>query len=547
MVSDRSGVEIDENEFTSLINVRIENLRRIKVRNGAADWSGEVHAGSATGVIGLDRFVQENGTLQDFKVLDTGVLYKSTDDGNWASHKTGLANARHFFASLVTEKTGAAADVTDTADNANSTTVTANGLGAAVNAHVGKILLINNERKLIAWNTADTIGIAEAFDVVPAAGNSFTISASQKEAFFANGTDFEKTDGTTVTVLDTRVNAYPFDGITEHDHRIWGWTKNEVRYSDKSVGENFSRNAMFPYTEVQVCKPVGNVIAVWETDKVTAIEGDNPDNYKQIPGSPNRGTTSPFSVATWGTMQFGLNKDVGVLIVSTDELNPGGVEPLSASDEYISKEILAHTDAQLNAACAEVTKNKYYLYIGTDLYVLHLKESMKAPRDDAGNINWIWTKDDYPVDVDSNVLRLLGTKLAAGSKASGQVYELEKASQFTDDGTAITATIEKQAWRPREDESQVVFWSMKVRQAIAVAQINMAFFADPDGTTYGSAMQTVDLNTNTDSLYEVKFTGNPSDDKSKGNTMSYKITTTNSIEVPGIEELHLLYMPNPVG
>lgn len=546
MVSDRSGVELDEKEFTALTNYRVEYLRRLKVRNGAKKFNALTHTGSANPVLGLDRFVTEAGSEIDLKLVDT-VLYKSADAGAWASLQTGLTAAKTFFASMVTVKTGASADVTDTVDSADATTITATGLGATVNAHVGKILVINNQNKFIIRNTADRIFVAERFDDVPAVGDSFTIRISQKECFFANGTNFYKTDGTTNTQLDNVVTAYAFTGVVEHLGRLWGWTNKKVHFSDVSVGQNFSRSSLFPYVEVQVCKPIGDMLAVWETNRVTVIEGDNPDNLRQLPVSATRGTTAPFSVASYDNMQFGVNKDLGVIVISTEKINPGGPEPVSVTDEYITKEILAHSSAEINAACGEVSESRYYLYVGTDLYILHIRESLKAPRDDAGNIRWIWTKDSYPAAIVGNVLRLLGTQIACGSDTDGQVYELEAASQFTDDGTAIAGTIEKQHWRPRTDESQIFFWSLKVRQAIAGSALNVVYYADPDGVTYGSAISTIDINAATSPLHQVKFTSNPSDDKSKGNTMSYKITTSSSIEVPAIEEIHLLYVPNPLG
>lgn len=547
MVSDRSGVEIEENEFTSLINQRVEYLRRIKLRNGAKKFNGLTHTGSANPVLGLGQFVHEDGSVFDLKVVNT-VLYKSDDGAAWASLKTGLTAAKTFFASTITKKTGASNDESDTVDASGPTTVTANSLAMTVNEHVGKILVINNENKRIVANTATKITVAERFDTIPSSGDAFTVVASQKECFFANGTNFYKTDGTTNTQLDNSVQAYAFDGIEEHINRLWGWKGPRVYISDVGVGENYSRNALFSYgSDVKVVKALGDVAVVWESNRVTAVEGDNPDNFRQVPASPNRGTDAPFSVASWGEIQLGLNKDVGVMIVSLSKINPNGPEPVSASDEYITEEILAHTTAELDAACAEVKDSRYYLYVGTDCYILHLRESFKAPRDDAGNITWVWTKDSYPTAIDANVMRLLGTQLAVGSDSDGQVYELEAASQFDDDGTAIAGTIEKQYWRPRAEESQVFFHSLKVRQDIAGSALNMVFYADPDGVTYGSAISTVDLNANTKPLYEVKFTSNPSDDKSKGNTMSYKITSSTSIEVPGIEEIHLLYVPNPVG
>jgi hypothetical protein len=549
MVSDRSGVEMLENEFTALTNYRVEYGRRLKVRLGSKKFNGLTHTGSANPVLGLDRFVHEDGSVFDLKVVNT-VLYKSDDGGAWASLKTGLAAATTYFASTITKKTGASNEESDTVDSATATTVTAASLSMTVGEHFGKILVVNGENKYIVSNTATKITVAERFDVVPSAGDAFTVVASQKEVFYANGTDFEKSDGTTQTVMDTSVHAKAYTGITAHMNRLWHWKGPILTYDDVGSGGHNSRNAQFTHgTDVIVAKPFGSMLGIWESGRVTAIQGDNPDNFKQHPASPNRGTDSPLSVASYDNMQFGLNKDLGVIVVSTSKLNPGGPEPLSVSDEYISVEILAHTDAEINAACGEVADSKYHLTVGTDHYTLHIRESFAAPRNDAGGIRWVWTKDSYPAGLVGNIMRLLGTQLAVGSDTTGQVYEYNAAATYTDDGTAIAGTIEKQYWRPRVDERQTFFWGLKWRQTVAAAQVNMVVYADPDGVTYGTAIDTVDINvaTNTPNLHTVKFTSNPSDDKAKGYTQSIKITTSTSIFVPGIEEIHLLYMPNPIG
>jgi len=224
LVSDRSGTELEENEFTTLTNIRVEHLRRLKVRNGAKKFNGLTHTGSANPVLGLDRFVHEDGSEFDLKLVNT-VLYKSDDGGAWASLQTGLTASRTFFASTITKKTGASAEETDTVDSSTPTTVTATSLSMTIGEHIGKVLVINSENKRIVANTATKITVAERFDVTPTAGDSFTVVASQKEAFLANGTNFYKTDGTTNTQLDNSVYAKAFDGVVEHMNRLWGWRR----------------------------------------------------------------------------------------------------------------------------------------------------------------------------------------------------------------------------------------------------------------------------------------------------------------------------------
>ena len=71
----------------------------------------------------------------------------------------------------------------------------------------------------------------------------------------------------------------------------------------------------------------------------------------------------------------------------------------------------------------------------------------------------------------------------------------------------------------------------------------MNYFADPDGSTYGSAMQIVALNTAGTEEHDIVFTANASNIKNIGRKMSIQITETSGVEVSEIEELQLLYLP----
>lgn len=549
MVRDRSGIEVDKREFYSLINTVNRGTNDLRKRDGSRKWDSETHA-NGTKTHGLFTFVDDAGTELYIKITQDGKIYKhSGSGGSWTEITAGapgggLTVADAFFAQLQTLDTGGGSAVSGTLEEADSTTLTDNDAAMTVNAQVGKILQVaSGEKKLIAANTATKIYVKERFDDTPT--GAFNVYPQAIEFFFANGTDFYKCDGTTLTRLDNSTFAYAFKGIVAHGERLFGWRGTRLHYSDGGVGEQYSRNAWqsFP-TTIKVCQPLKEILICYETRRTSALFGDSPDNYKLKEILSGVGTLSPKTVSTYIHLQFFLSDEYGVCIISGEKLSPGAkLEPISISDNYINDHILDHTAAQIAAACGYVHKGKYYLCIDDDWYILHIEESLIAPRDKEGNIRWVWTMFDYPDAIDANVLAHFGTALMSGAQDNGQVYELEVSGVFTDDSTAIDWTIEKRDWQIG-GKNEKNYLQMKVSQPLHASAITMSYFFDADGTSYGSASKTINLSTATSFEHEIPVPSSVSDPKDQGRRIAFKITESGSLGTSPIEEIVMLYEQN---
>ncbi len=548
MVRDRDGIEIAKQEFYTILNAYNNQLEGLIKRNGARKYASQTDSGG-TKVNGLATFRNDSGTELYIKVSQNGNMYKNTGSGAWsqitASAPT-FTNADTWFAQLSTLKTGASATATGTMEAADSTTITDNGGAFTINAFTGQILSVSNgEKKLIGANNATKIFCKERFDDVPS--GTYNIYPRQAEFFMANGTDFYKCDGTTFTRLDNLPFSYAFVGICTHGQRLFGWKGTRLHYSDAGVGENFSRNSWQDFqSTIQCAQPLQKTLIIYEQKRVTSQTGDSPDNFTYTEILSDVGTCAPKSVATYQHMQFFLSNEYGVCVVSTEKLAAFGqkLEPLSVSKNYLNNEILAHTSGQLIAACATTWQGKYYLNIGTDVYVLHVLESMMAPRDSNQNIQWIWTKYSYPAAINPNVLGRFGTAIVSGSAASGQVYELEASGVNSDDGTAITRTIEKRDWAVTGGKDDKVFHSLKISSPLTSASVVENIYFDADGSTYGTADGTYDLNTEATFEHDIKIPSSLTDPKDRGKRVSFKLEEIGSNGPVSIEELVLLFNPD---
>jgi hypothetical protein len=539
MVRDRNGIEQDDKEFYDLLNTRNNFLEGLRKRYGGGKVFSETHT-DGTKVHGLFTFTDDAGNKSHYKISD-GKLWKSTG-GSWSSLGS-ITNATAYFASLQTKKTGASATDSGTMTNAEATIITDSGKAFTKNSFVGSILEVSNEKKLIGANNATQIFIKERFDDIPS-GAAYAVYPRQQEFFIANGTDFYKCDGTTMTQLNTSNFAYAFDGIEAHQGRIFGWKGTRMHWSDLGVGEHFSRNSWWDFeTPIQRIKSFGNYLVVYERHRVSVMMGDSPETFQFNVLFPNLGLLAPKTVANYqGTYQMFLS-DIGVVIISTDTLAPRGTdqpgeEPISVSQDYIQSLIAAQSSASLVAACAGVNNNEYHLCVDDDWYVLNINASAKT-----GFRKWIWTRDDRPDAMDANVIGMLDGRFCVGAQDNGQVYHIEDSSFVSDDGTAIAWTIEKQDWNPTNRSDQKRFWALHITQPVGAA-CTMAYYGDPEGQTYGSALSSIALNTASSKYHKIKIPGNISDRKNIGRDISFKITESSSL-LPGIiEEISLLYLPS---
>ncbi len=542
MVRDRGPSEMDEHEFYDLFNARNNDAEGIDMRPGGKKYQ-DVTDAPGTKTYGLFEYIGTAGSSLPLKIAD-GKLYKFTA-GAWTQvdpmTSLVIANADAYFATMNTKQTGAAASDTGTTTASDQTSVTDSTKAYTQNQQVGRILEVGGEKKLIGGNNATQVIVKERFDNTPAAtGASFSIYPRQLECFFANGTNFFKTDGTTITQLDNNPFAYAFDGVEAHNGRLFGWKGTRLHWSDLGVGEHFSRNSWYDTTTTILrVKSFGNFLCIYERNRVTIMAGDNPDNFQWTILFPNVGTISGKSVATYqGKYQFFLS-DIGVVIISGDDVQAaegGKSNPVSVSRTYIQSLIDAESSADKALSCAEVYGDNYFLCIGSSWYVLnvHASEGVQFKA-------WIWQREDRPDAMDANVLAIIANTINVGAQDNGQIYQIE--TGFTDDGTAINFVFEKQKWNVLESSDIKRFWTLNMTQRLTQAT-TMNYFIATDNNSYGSAIQSVDLSTQTTDFQRIKITGNVTDRKNIGRVISYKITASSSVGMGRIEQLDMNFFPS---
>lgn len=543
---DRSGTEQKENEFYDLTNWRNYEREALRKRLGGAKVFAETEA-SGSKVRGLHTFRNDAGTETYLKMCNQKI-FKSTG-GAWSEITASAptwANADCYFATLKAETTGASNDDSGTNESATATTLKDTDKTFTQNGFVGKILGVGSEKKLITANDTQTIYIAERFDTNPSAA-SYTVKPRQSEFFIANGTDFYKCDGTTFTRLDNSIFAFGFDGICSHAGRLFGWKGNRLHWSDFGSGQHFSRNAWRDFSSpITRALPLGSdMLIIYEEERVTVMFGDSSDTFTFQDLMVGIGTDCPKTIANFhGQYQFFVSRHIGVCILTSSSIQRASDagEPLSVSEGYIQTLLESQSEANLNAACAEVHDDSYHLCVDDDWYVLNVRASEKTRFAD-----WIWSLDNRPDAMDANVLGHFGTKFVAGAQDNGQVYEIEKAATYTDDGTTISGVIEKQDWNAGNARSVKKFWALALSQGISGGTVSESFFADADGASYSSAIKTIDLATAGVREHRIPITANESTGmKATGKALSFKMTESATGLVPDIEQLELLYYPGVV-
>jgi hypothetical protein len=315
-------------------------------------------------------------------------------------------------------------------------------------------------------------------------------------------------------------------------------------------GENFSRNAWHAQgTDIQCIADFADVLMVYEYKKVTAMFGSNPDQFFWKTVMSGFGCVAPKSVASYPGIQFFLDDKLGVMVVNLKQLaaKDDEIEPVSASLGYINDLILAHSAAELAAACAHCDGINYYLRVGDYVYVLHVQASLQTSGA-FGSLSWIWSWRTYPAAIVPNCIFTLDTALCFGGSTNGQVYEVNKAGQFTDDGTAIQRIIEKCDWNPNKTKSEKSYDALHVTQDIGGSACTINYTFARGGTTFiGTPDQTVDPATAGSRDHEIKVPSNPSDARGKldtGQTISFQINDSATVGVADIELLELHYYPN---
>lgn len=539
IASDATGRELAPQQFTDLLNFRVSDGTALELRPGAAKVFSQTDAGGSA-VRGLHTYIDAAGGKTYLKAANA-QLRKSTA-GAWSQvGATTFTDADTFFATLQTRKTGASADATGTSTSADATSVTNTGASMTVNAHVGKVLVVNGETKLITANDANTIFVAERFDSTATAltGVTYNIYARQPEVFLCNGTDFYKTDATTNTRLDNTTHAgYAFRQVTTHAKRLFGIVGTRLMWSDTGVGEHFSRNAFKEFgTAPTAIATLGEVMVIYEREKITVMTGDNPDNFRFREVLTGVGTVAPKSIANHGSYQFVLTEQQGVVYLTTDsaasQRNTETV--LSISRGYVQDSIAAASAAQRANAAGGVKGDHYHLTVHQTTYVLNVKETLMS-----GFRRVCWTRDTRPSGLHPNCYGDFDGRFVIGSQSTGQVYEIETGTD--DDGTAIAGTIEKQDWIVGGYRSRPTIASIVTSQAVGGTG-TMSYFAAQGGSSYGSAISSINLATATSPDHTIPVPGNPSAPQNLGTVFSFKITVSTSASLAKIEKLGVLFYP----
>lgn len=545
MARDRSGTEQGEREFRTLQNVDNTLLESLRPRLGTAKYGAATDNSGAKVQAGFT-YINPSGTAIPLKIANQQI--RSFVSGSWGNVGSNIfTDTVSWFAQTNARKTGASADATGTVTTADSSSLTDGAASLTVNAHVGKVVVVGGETKVITANTPTQIFVAERFDVVPT--GTYNIYPRQQEFFIATGTEFYKSDGTTLTQLDNTSFATAFTGICLHDSRIWAWKKNRLYWSDTSNGQHFSRNAWKDLAvDVQVAVDFGDVLVAYERKRVYVKFGSNPDQFFWKTAITGYGCAAPKSVANHpGGLQFFLDDTLGVMVLTLSDLSPdeNHVEPVSCSQNFINDLLLANSASDIANASAYCDGTNYYLRVGSSIYVLHVTASLMARR--AFSLNsWIWTVRTYPAAQVPECMFSYGTAFCFGGSTNGQVYEVNKAATYTDDGTSIAVLIQKCDWNPNDTNSDKSYDSLHITQDVGGAGIVNYTFARGGTSFSGTPDESVNLATTTyERDQEIKYPSNPSDARGKldtGETTSFQIDATVSAALAPIEEIELHYL-----
>ena len=552
MVRDRSGTEMRTEEYRTLSNIDNVLLQSLRKRLGSAKYAAQTESAGAK-VQEVMTFTDSAGTKTYIKIAN-GQLRKSTG-GAWSTIGAAVfTDTQTFIRQLNTRKTGASADATGTSTASDFSTVTDGAASMTINAHLGKVLSIGGQQKVIVGNSATVFYLGERFDDAPANG-TYNVYPRQQEFFIANGTNFYKCDGTTLTQLDTSAYATSFTGLEIHDSRLWAWKGSRGYWSDIGLGEHFSRNSWKDFSsDLQCITDLAEILVFSEKKKVTVKLNEQPDSFFWRTTLTNYGLIAPKSAAVYPGYLFFLDDQLGVMMLHLKDITARNltvfgdeIMPVSTSLNYINTLIFAHSAAELAAACGFVDHGNYYLRIGSDVFVLHVQASIELSAKKFGETVWVWSIRTYPTAIIPSAMGRYDTSFVFGGSTNGQVYEVNKTGTYDDDGTAIQQILEKCDWLG-DSIDRKGFDALHVSQGTqASSSTYNLYIAGGGGTTFSATpdLQWDPSTIGTDRLMTLKFPGNPSDSPKKdtGIATSIRIDETSSVLTSDIESLSLHYFP----
>lgn len=449
MNTTENPLSLNNEEMTNFVNWMLKPRHMIR-RLGSALFGTDP---GGTKVQGIGHLEQDSGTTLLF-LNSLGDLYKYS--AGWTvSDKTTYDVTNDANIVTFTSKNGNSV-VNGTSSSGTTKYLVEDASKTWVpGAYKGMCVVIRGETKYILDNTVTVLFLSDRLNNELDSyyqSQTYDIYAIDPMAFIANGVDFvQKYNLTTHVPLDgthvTSGEPVPkFRYLAVHQGRLWGARgsgddNDRVFISDVGVGEQYTKdtnlnvNLSFQNDGDEVTGiaslPLrsGSVLIVAKNESVHSVEGDNVLNYVVHVKFTKGGCIAPKTLKVAGRSAFMLSLD-GVLRFSGDGASDLLDSPIPIS-EAISNEIAAFSLADRRAACAEVCDNKYFLGIGSTLFMYDIVESIRREQH-------IWSKLSFPWSF--NYLHAAGGVLYAGSSTTGQVYQLFTGND--DNGTRITATME---------------------------------------------------------------------------------------------------------
>src|SRR3990167_3311083 len=448
--TNESPLSLNTEEMTVFRNF-ILGPRHMKRRKGSALVGTDP---GGTKIIGLGHLEQDSGNTL-LMLNDLGDLYKYSG-GSWTvSDKTNYDVTNEANIISFTSKSGSSVENGTSSSGTTKYILEDASKSWTPGAYRNKCVVIRGETKFILDNTATTLFLSDRLNNDLDSyyqTQAYNIYAIAPFAFIANGVDYvQKYNLTTHVPLDgshvTSGEAIPvFRYITPHQGRMWGARglgndNDRVFAGDQAIGEQFTKDTNLNVNlallndgdEVTgiISLPLrdGSVLLVAKNESVHSVEGTTILDYAVHSRFTKGGCIAPKTLKVSGRSAFMLGFD-GVLRFSGEGTADLLQKPIPIS-EPIASDLAAVAEATRRLACAEVWDNKYFLCVGTTMYIYDIVESIRREQH-------IWSTLEYPWTF--NELHAMGNALYAGSSTTGQVYQLFTGND--DNGGRITATME---------------------------------------------------------------------------------------------------------
>lgn len=377
------------------------------------------------------------------RVKWTNVQTISTIGGTWTTVDTWYTvtgkNVVTFLSFQATSTTGAVSKTISQDSNPRYLHIT--GAGMTPNEHVGKLLKIGSEIKMINGNTEDIIYIQEKFQGSYASWTSLEI-VEQVEAvyMFTPGQNVKIWRG----VSSFEDLSFSYDtaalqssgGATNAGRILAIKNDNKVWVSELGTGEFFQDDSFLPVEmqwDMQSIKEISDQMVVHSEYGRARIVGNSPDNYQVIPSMTNKWVVSPGSVASGNNIQYFLSHE-GIENLNTIE-NATVTEGISLTD--IMKKIFER-HADFSGAQAAISNGRLYLSIEDWVYIYDLERSVKFHKP-------IFTMAQYDECSQTVVSDAVAGEWTFATDVGGQLYfgQWAKVYRITDEAIGPEETQQK--------------------------------------------------------------------------------------------------------